>query len=174
MVSLLDNNIKIIPTGAFNFSSSQNSQFMISLKGNQLASIEAGAFDGKFGEGSMLSLASNQLTRFESVTFEKILQQLAAFASTKSRLVVQNSKNIITKAFIFLIQYKNFLFVFFPLLQIDPFDCDTDPCHLAWIGAFVFLIRCPVFQQYCVCRSGQELIQELPSKKSLIYLFVCF
>jgi hypothetical protein len=109
MVSLLDNNIKIIPTGAFNFSSSQNSQFMISLKGNQLASIEPGAFDGKFGEGSMLSLASNQLTRFESATFEKILQQLAAFA-TKSRLVVQNSKYIIAEAFILNTVHEFFIF----------------------------------------------------------------
>ena len=91
MVSLLDNNIQTIPTGAFNFSSSQNSQFMISLKGNQLTSVQPGAFDGKYGKGSAISLVSNQLARFEAESFENILQQLTPFAP-ESRLIVSNSK----------------------------------------------------------------------------------
>ena len=74
----------------------------------------------------MLRLSRNKLTRFESHVFRDVILQMS-----QSRGIIDVSES---KFEFFVCQFK-LIIIFAHCLygKIDPFDCQSDPCHLAWI-----------------------------------------
>jgi len=77
-IYILQNEIKTIPIGAFNFSDKLNTTYLY-LYNNQISSIEPGAFQGNFGNGSVIILNHNMLTRFEAGVFQSVLEKMEPY-----------------------------------------------------------------------------------------------
>ena len=77
--NLIDN----VPGGAFNFVAKLG---QVSLDGNLIGTVEPGAFVGNIGSGSSIYLNSNKMTRFESESFQSVLEQY-------TNVWIQNSIN---------------------------------------------------------------------------------
>lgn len=70
----------------------------------------------------------NNLTRFESSVFKPILQQMESNSGSTAFLIANGSmSNIYRNVFVYLLM--KLTNPFWP----DPYNCDKDPCHLAWI-----------------------------------------
>lgn len=105
-VNLPNNQIQSLPSGALNFDSTSAMLDVVFLNNNQMTSIASGAFQGDgYGEGSVVRLYSNELTRFEAGVFQSVLEKMAPFGYPKAFVDVFN----------------------------NPFDCVSDHCHMAWI-----------------------------------------
>lgn len=113
-LQLQDCGIETIEPGAF-----KGYQELIIII-NKLQMINIQIFVGDFSRAKV-SLSGNRLTRVDSSVFEEILRQMS---SSTGRVDVRSSKptnknNQYRKKIIFKIS--------------DPFDCESDTCHLAWL-----------------------------------------
>ena len=84
-----------------------------------------------YGEGSKLWLNDNKLTRFESAVFQSVLEKIAPYGGYPiSYLYIENSKYTILIRLLIETSFAIFTNVLSP---IDPIDCVTDFCHMAWL-----------------------------------------
>nr|CAG4641628.1 EOG090X04MD [Eurycercus lamellatus] len=74
------------------------------LSNNNVESIETGAFQGNYSVAGV-SLDGNKLTRFEESVFLEMLQQMNQVSDPRAHISLAG----------------------------NPIDCESDPCHLAWI-----------------------------------------
>ena len=78
-------------------------------------------------------LSNNYLTRFEEDVYKSVLQQLAPFCGSP----VCAALVVMTNGRLYLIPNCTLKFIMFITSHIqsytDPIDCESDPCHLAWL-----------------------------------------
>lgn len=77
---------------------------------------------GNFNQNTLIELQGNKLTRIESDVFQEILRNGGTIDVKESK---QKSK--------LLRRYLTLLRLSIHYLLLDPFNCEQDPCHLAWI-----------------------------------------
>ena len=79
-------------------------------------------------------LSNNNLTRFEEDVYKSVLQQLAPYCGSP----VCTALVVMTNGRLYLIPNCTLKFIMFITSYIqssytDPIDCESDPCHLAWL-----------------------------------------
>ena len=117
-IILDENAIPVISAGSLAFSSS-TSILYLSLRSCHIGAIAPGAFRGNFRR-AFVDLSDNRLTHFSADVFGGLLNQRAMVVLDKSIFKYNNEFN-----------WKMILDIDF--IFSDRFDCESDPCHLAWI-----------------------------------------
>ena len=76
-IDLIRTEIQSIEIGAFNAANSSN--YRICMDFSKITAIAPGAFSGYYGNGSIIILDNNNVTRFESAVFQPVLEQMVTF-----------------------------------------------------------------------------------------------
>lgn len=82
---------------------------------------------GNYGDGSWLDLENNNLTRFDSNVFQPVLEKMRLYGRLPFASIRMDNSKIMFLSFKTFDQIKQFH------QNIDPIDCDADPCHISWL-----------------------------------------
>jgi len=75
----------------------------------------------------LIFLGDNNLTRFDSNVFQPVLEKMRLYGRVPFAAIQMDNSKIIFLSFKTFDQIKQFY------QNIDPIDCDADPCHISWL-----------------------------------------